>query len=71
VLDAPEMGAELVAALWRLFPGEFAIDKVDRLLGNAQALAGLKAGDDAQTVAAAWASGVQAFEQARRPYLLY
>jgi uncharacterized protein YbbC (DUF1343 family)/CubicO group peptidase (beta-lactamase class C family) len=71
VLDAPELGAELVAALWKAFPQQFEIDKVDRLLVNAEALAALKEGKDPEQIAAEWASGLESFEQRRAPYLLY
>ena len=45
-LDAPELGIEAVAALWKLYPDKFQVDRVDRLLLNKGVLDQIKAGTD-------------------------
>ncbi len=69
--DSPEFGIELLAALRRLYPTQFKLDLVKNLLVSASTLAALKSGSDPHDIAQSWAASIQAFEQARKPYLLY
>ncbi len=71
VLDAPELGIEAVSALWKLYPKDFQVDKVDRLLLNSRVLERIKAGDDPRSIAIGWQSELAAFQARRAPYLLY
>lgn len=70
-LDAPELGVEAVSALWKLYPKDFQIDPVDRLLLNKNVLDQIKAGVDPRTIAAGWQSDLAAFKARRQHYLLY
>ena len=70
VLDAPELGIELISALHKLYP-EFQLAKADRLLVNVETMQALENGDDPRTIAAAWAADLADFQRQRAPYLLY
>ncbi len=70
-LDAPELGIEAASALWKLYPKNFQVDKVDRLLLNRKVLDEIKAGADPRTIAAGWQNDLHAFEARRALYLLY
>jgi uncharacterized protein YbbC (DUF1343 family) len=70
-LDAPELGIEAVAALWKLYPTQFQIDRVDRLLLNKSVLDQIKAGTDPRVIAAGWQKDLSAYKTRRQLYLLY
>ncbi len=70
-LDAPELGVETVAALWKLYPKHFAVDKVDRLLLNHGILDQIKSGQDPRQIAAGWQATLAQFRVQRARYLLY
>ncbi len=64
-------GLALVAALRKLYPKEFDIDKVLRLLGNQVALNALKAGESPAAVLNADREALDAFLARRRRALIY
>ncbi len=70
-LDAPELGVEAVSALWKLYPKNFQVDKVDRLLLNHGVLDQIKAGDDPRKISADWQASLAEFRVQRAKYLLY
>jgi uncharacterized protein YbbC (DUF1343 family)/CubicO group peptidase (beta-lactamase class C family) len=70
-LDAGEMGVEIVAALYGLFPKEFMIDKTLDLLGSRAILNEIKAGRDPMLIALQWQARLDKFRQLRSRYLLY
>jgi uncharacterized protein YbbC (DUF1343 family)/CubicO group peptidase (beta-lactamase class C family) len=70
-LDGPELGLEIVAALWRLYPASFELDKLDRLLANRSVLSALRASEDPQRIAGDWRLALEAFQQRRAAYLEY
>ena len=70
-LDAPALGVEAVAALWKLYGATFQIEKVDRLLRNRAVLDQIKAGMDPRRIAAGWAPELARFKARRARYLLY
>lgn len=70
-LDAPELGIELLAALHRLYPTEFNMEKASRLVANVNTMLALDNGEDPRTIAASWNSDLAAFKERRAPYLLY
>lgn len=70
-LDAPALGVEAVAALWKLYGETFQIEKVDRLLRNRAVLDRIKAGDDPRTIVAGWQAELKRFKLRRARYLLY
>lgn len=64
-------GLEIAAALARLYPNEWEIDKYSRLLVNADTLMRLKRGDSPEQIEAAWVAGLREFDQRRRRFFLY
>lgn len=70
-IQAPEAGLEIAAALHSLFPAQFQLAKMDRLLVNRTVLNALVAGQDPKKIASGWQANLQQFEMARKPYLLY
>ena len=71
VLDAPELGLEIASALHRLYPQQFALDKINTLLANGAVLGELATGDDPERIAEGWRPAVEAFEKERAKALLY
>lgn len=70
-VDAPELGIEAVSALWKLYPKDFQVDRVDRLLLNKAVLDQIKQEVDPRIIAQGWQSELSAFETLRSRYLLY
>ena len=71
VLDAPELGIELAAALHKLYPAEFKMDKMVPLLANQAAYEGLNLGRDPRRIAQDWQDSLEKFQAMREKYLLY
>ena len=71
VLDSPALGVELAAALYRLYPGKFQLDRTVGMIGSRQVLQAIKNGDDPRVVQRRWQPGLEAFGQLRARYLLY
>ena len=70
-LDAPTLGVEAVAALWKLYGTRFEIDRVDRLLRNRPILDQIKAGVDPRLIARGWQADLTRYKARRAHYLLY
>jgi uncharacterized protein YbbC (DUF1343 family)/CubicO group peptidase (beta-lactamase class C family) len=71
-LDSPELGAELAAALFKLFPNDFKLDATLGLVGSRAVVDGIRAGRDPRRLAYEWEQNqLQAFRNRRAPYLLY
>lgn len=70
-LDAAELGVEIAAALYHLFPNEFAIDRTLALVGARWVLDAIRAGEDPQSIALRWQVPLQRFRKTRAKYLLY
>lgn len=70
-VDAPALGVEIVAALWKLYGTTFQVDRIDRLLHNRAVLDQIKAGVDPRTIAASWQADLNRFKTRRARYLLY
>jgi len=71
VLDAPEMGMEIAAALHQLYPAKWQADKMLELFGNQSAFQELLAGEDPRRINAELLEQIQAFDQIRRKFLIY
>ncbi len=65
------VGAEIAAALLKLFPGQFQIDAAARLFGSKAGLERLKAGDDPASIARSWGADEARWRRLRAKYLLY
>ena len=65
------MGIEIAAALGKLYPGDFDVSKMIALVGNAETIRKLKAGEAPATIVASWSADLEAFRNMRSKYLLY
>jgi len=70
-LDVAALGVELAAALYRLYPGKFLIDKTVGMVGSRQVIRAIKDGDDPRAIERRWQSRLDAFNRLRANYLLY
>ncbi len=70
-LDAPELGIELAAALRKLYPADFKMERMAELLVNQAAYEGLVAGKDPRRIAQDWQEELEGFEVVRKKYLIY
>jgi uncharacterized protein YbbC (DUF1343 family)/CubicO group peptidase (beta-lactamase class C family) len=64
-------GLEIAVALRRLYPVEWQVDKYERLLANADALARVKRGDAPEEIVRSWQPALDEFRKARARALLY
>ncbi|MCU1256349.1 MAG: hypothetical protein JWM83_2648, partial [Candidatus Angelobacter sp.] len=71
VLDAPEMGIELAAALKKLYPDNWKIEHMITALSNQQVFDALAAGEDPRSIAQGWQDDLEKFKELRQKYLLY
>lgn len=71
LLDAPALGLELAAALYRLHPGEFDIDRTLAMIGAPEVLQAIKSGKDPQEISQRWQLRLAEFLRIRARYLLY
>ncbi|MGA1989246.1 MAG: serine hydrolase, partial [Candidatus Sulfotelmatobacter sp.] len=69
--DAPELGIELAAALRKLYPADFKIERMSELLVNESVYDALVAGQDPRRIAQDWQEGLAAFQKVREKYLIY
>ena len=69
--DAPELGIELAAALHKLYPADWKIERMQELLVNQSVYDALVAGQDPRRIAQDWQEGLQAFQKVREKYLIY
>ena len=71
VLDSPELGIELAAALRGLYPNDYKMERMIEILANQKVFDALVAGEDPRRIAQDWQDEVEGFEKRRAPYLLY
>ncbi|MGH9495273.1 MAG: exo-beta-N-acetylmuramidase NamZ domain-containing protein, partial [Candidatus Sulfotelmatobacter sp.] len=69
--DAPELGIELAAALRKLYPADFKIERMSELLVNQAAYDALVAGQDPRRIAQEWQDDIEKFQSVRQKYLIY
>jgi uncharacterized protein YbbC (DUF1343 family) len=69
--DAPELGIELAAALRKLYPADFKIERMSELLVSQSVYDALVAGQDPRRIAQDWQDGLAAFQKVREKYLIY
>jgi len=70
-LDAPELGAEIAAALIVLYPQQYETKDLDKLMLNAASARALRAGEDPRRLWMEWNDAIAAFQTKRAKYLLY
>jgi len=69
--DSARLGLEIAAALQKLYPGKIDFDANKKLIGNAEVVHALAAGDDPRDIQEKMADSVAAFVRLREKYLLY
>jgi uncharacterized protein YbbC (DUF1343 family)/CubicO group peptidase (beta-lactamase class C family) len=70
-LDPTELGVELAAALWKLYPNVFQLEKTLPLIGARWVLEAIEAGKDPRRIASEWQDALEQFRALRAKYLLY
>lgn len=65
------LGVEIAAALQRLYPEDFDVEKVNILLNHRRAFAALRAGLGPEEIRATWDRELETFRQRREGFLLY
>ena len=70
-LEAPELGIEVAAALKKLYPTDYKMERMMELLANQAVYDALVAGEDPRRIAQDWQDGLQKFEATRKKYLIY
>ncbi len=71
LLDAPELGLEIAAALHALYGTQFELAKVDQLMFNDASLQAIAGGEDPRRVWMEWVEAIEAFNKVRAKYLIY
>jgi uncharacterized protein YbbC (DUF1343 family) len=69
--DSSRLGLEIAAALQKLYPGKMDFDANKELIGSAEVVRELAAGDDPRDIQQKMADSVAAFVKLREKYLLY
>lgn len=65
------MGLEIAAALNKLYPAHFSLDKMIELVGNADTIAKLKSGESPTRIVWDWQDDINRFCEMRAKYLIY
>jgi uncharacterized protein YbbC (DUF1343 family) len=71
LLDATRLGLEVAAAIAKLYPGKLDLSQNKLLIGSAEVIRQLQAGDDPRSIQQGFQDAVAAFVKMRQPYLLY
>jgi uncharacterized protein YbbC (DUF1343 family)/CubicO group peptidase (beta-lactamase class C family) len=71
VLNVPEIAVEIASMLYKLYPTQYHIDKIEALLVNQETLTALKDHKDPQSIADTWREGLQQYKERRKAYLIY
>ncbi len=70
-LDSPELGLEIASALLKLYPRQFAAERIADLLAERSSFQALLRGDDPRRIADGWRERLEQFARIRAKYLLY
>jgi uncharacterized protein YbbC (DUF1343 family)/CubicO group peptidase (beta-lactamase class C family) len=70
-LDAAQLGVELAAALWTLYPNVFKLEKTLPLVGAHWVLKDIEAGENPSRIVYDWQDALEQFRSLRAKYLLY
>ena len=66
-----DVGVEFALALQRLYPGEFALDKVQHLLQHPPTISAIRAGKTLAEIKQLWAGDLDEFKKRREKFLIY
>lgn len=69
--NSVKTGIEIAAALRKLYPTDWQVEKFSRLLVNAAILEKLKAGNTPEEIEKAWQNSLEEFKKRRASFLLY
>ena len=70
-LNAVDVGLTVALVLQRLYPNDFALNKLETLLQHAATIEAIKAGRPLAEIKRTWAGELAAFQARRKPVLLY
>jgi len=70
-LNAVDVGVALALTLQRLYPNEFALDKVQPLLRHAPTIDAIRAGKSVADIKQSWTIGLEEFKKRREKFLIY
>jgi uncharacterized protein YbbC (DUF1343 family)/CubicO group peptidase (beta-lactamase class C family) len=70
-LNAVDLGVTLALTLQRLYPGQFALDKVQTLLQHPPTIQAIRAGKSLDEIRESWRSDLEPFLRRRQSFLLY
>jgi uncharacterized protein YbbC (DUF1343 family)/CubicO group peptidase (beta-lactamase class C family) len=70
-LDSPELGIEIAAALHKLYPSDFRLDRIGTLIANEETMNELNAGVDPRFISSKWNEELDGFQKVREKYLIY
>ena len=70
-LDSPELGIELAAALLKLYPQQFHVEKMTDILANQAVYEAIVHGEDPHRIALDWQNDLEKFEQIKEKYVIY
>lgn len=66
-----DIGLTIAEVLYRLYPDQFTVDKMDVLMGNKATLKAVKDGKPVAEIRKMWESDLEKFKERRAKYLLY
>jgi uncharacterized protein YbbC (DUF1343 family) len=70
-LDAPELGIELAAALHKLYPQQWRLEKMMDILVSQAVFDAIAQGQDPRRIAQDWQEKLQEFIKIREKYIIY
>jgi uncharacterized protein YbbC (DUF1343 family) len=70
-VDSARLGLEIAGALQKLYPGKIDFEANKKLVGSAEVIRALAAGEDPRDIQQKMADGVAGFVKVREKYLLY
>ncbi len=70
-LDATRLGLELAVSIQKLYPGKIDFTAGKRLIGSADVIQRIQAGEDPRTIQQSYEDAIEAFAALRAKYLLY
>jgi uncharacterized protein YbbC (DUF1343 family)/CubicO group peptidase (beta-lactamase class C family) len=70
-LNVPEVGIEIASMLYKLYPTQYHMEKIEPLLVNQATLKALQNHEDPQTIAESWQEDIQQYKERRKAYLIY
>jgi uncharacterized protein YbbC (DUF1343 family) len=70
-LNVPEMGIEIAAMLYKMYPTQYHLNAIAPLLANQSTLSALEEHKEPQSIADSWQEGIEQFKERRKTYLIY